>query len=77
MMHYMLLDEPRTMRLVGEPRSSGHKIIAYEIEHGFHIDKTIDFPHKRAALVLCSRENFFRLSPFHFGDEPTTALGGP
>ena len=69
-MHYMFLDDVRTRNVIGEPRASGKKIIQYECDHGFHIDKTIDFPHKRAALVICSRENYFRLSPFHWGDEP-------
>lgn len=42
----------------------------YDEMHGYHVEKTIDLPHKRAALVKCSREKFFQLMPFDKTTEP-------
>jgi hypothetical protein len=62
----MFLDEPRTNFVVGEPKATGAKVLAYDQANGFYIDKFIDLPHKRAALVKCGRERFFQLVPFHY-----------
>lgn len=58
-MHYMFLDDVRTDRIVGEPKWSNTRVHELDIEHGFHIEKWIDLPHKRSALMSCSREKFF------------------
>ncbi|EEP78783.1 PvdZ protein [Uncinocarpus reesii 1704] len=64
--HYMFLDEPRTNLVVAEPRASGTKVLGYDQANGYYIDKWIDLPHKRAALVKCTRERFFQLCPFEY-----------
>ncbi|EFW13857.1 hypothetical protein D8B26_005962 [Coccidioides posadasii str. Silveira] len=64
--HYMFLDEPRTTLVVGEPRATGTKVLGYDQANGYYIDKWIDLPHKRAALIKCTRERFFQLCPFHY-----------
>lgn len=57
--HYMFLDEPRTQRIVGEPRSDHVKQIRNLEQCGYAKLKEFDFPHKRALLVLLLRERFF------------------
>jgi hypothetical protein len=63
-LHYMFVDDPRTERLVGEPRVDHVRHIAYMHRMGFHTLKEFDFPHKRAALTVIEREKFF--SDFRF-----------
>ena len=60
LMHYLFLDEPRTQRIVGEPRADHAQQIRNLHGSGFATIATIDFPHKRAALVSLSREHFVR-----------------
>jgi len=57
--HYLFLDEPRTQRVVAEPRADNEKMIGYMQGQGFYREKEFDFPHKRAALVVLGRERFF------------------
>ncbi|MDF3937101.1 GNAT family N-acetyltransferase [Pseudomonas citronellolis] len=59
LVHYLLLDEPRTQRVVAEPRADNAKMIGHMQRQGFWREKEFDFPHKRAALMVQSRENFF------------------
>ncbi|MDP4021016.1 GNAT family N-acetyltransferase [Methylobacterium sp. NEAU 140] len=60
LMHYLFLDDPRTARIVGEPRSDHAQQIRNLHGSGFGTVATIDFPHKRATLVSLTREHFFR-----------------
>jgi hypothetical protein len=69
LMHYMFLDEPRTWNLVGEPAQTSSTVLAYDFVHGFHVEKLIDLPHKRSALMMVNREKFFALSPFVWDGE--------
>jgi RimJ/RimL family protein N-acetyltransferase len=57
--HYLFLDDPRTQRIVCEPRHDNHRQIANFDRNGFAKVKHFDFPHKRALLVMLSRERFF------------------
>lgn len=61
--HYLFLDEPRTLRVVGEPRASHQKMLSYCAHAAYDKVKEFDFPHKHAALVCCERERFFREVP--------------
>ncbi|KAL5116372.1 hypothetical protein ACEQ8H_005720 [Pleosporales sp. CAS-2024a] len=69
LMHYMFLDEPRTWNLVGEPAATSSTVLAYDFAHGFHVEKLLDLPHKRSALMMVNREKFFTLSPFTWDGE--------
>lgn len=62
----MFLDDPRTNLAVGEPRATGVKVLAYDQANGYHINKLIDLPRKRAALIMCPREKFFQDPPFEY-----------
>ncbi|MBO1014336.1 acetyltransferase [Achromobacter sp. SD115] len=57
--HYMLLDDARTRRAVGEPRRDHLQQIRNLDRSGYAKVKEFDFPHKRALLVTLLRERFF------------------
>ncbi len=59
--HYTFLNDERTELLAGEPRSDNKRIIRY-IDHFecWRKEKEFDFPHKRAALLLCDRDTYFQ-----------------
>ena len=57
--HYLFLDDPRTQRVVAEPRADNAKMIGYMQGQRYHCEKEFDFPHKRAALMVLGRERFF------------------
>lgn len=59
LMHYMFLDDPRTQRIAGEPRSDHAQQIRNLERSGFASIKEFDFPHKRAMLVMLLRERYF------------------
>lgn len=63
LVHYLLLDDPRTQCIVAEPRADNARMISYLQSHGFWKEKVFDFPHKRAALMVQSREMFFEQCP--------------
>ncbi len=59
LVHYLLLDDPRTQRIVAEPRADNARMIGHMQRLGFWREKEFNFPHKRAALMVQSRETFF------------------
>ncbi|WP_396957793.1 GNAT family N-acetyltransferase [Nitrosomonas sp.] len=63
--HYLFLDDPRTQRIVSEPRHDNSRLIHHAQRLGFNILKTFDFPHKRAQLLMLSREDFFLNNRLH------------
>jgi acetyl CoA:N6-hydroxylysine acetyl transferase len=48
---------------MGEPRATHRKMLSYCGDAAYETLKEFDFPHKRAALVCCERERFFREVP--------------
>ncbi|MBB5020377.1 hypothetical protein HNQ59_003696 [Chitinivorax tropicus] len=57
--HYIMLDDPRTRRAVGEPRRDHAQQIRNLDRSGYAKIKEFDFPHKRALLVSLLRERYF------------------
>lgn len=59
-LHFLFLDDPRTRKVMAEPRHDNQKVLKYaEASKGWKKLKEFDFPHKRAALLECRRELFF------------------
>jgi acetyl CoA:N6-hydroxylysine acetyl transferase len=58
--HYLWLDEPRTTRIVAEPRFDNQRLFRHLPVAGFSTVKEFDFPHKRSRLVMSQRDHFFR-----------------
>ncbi|WP_432467584.1 GNAT family N-acetyltransferase [Agarivorans sp. Z349TD_8] len=56
---YCFLDDPRTQRVMGEPRADNHRVVKITERLGLEKQFEFDFPHKRAALLQCERERFF------------------
>ena len=49
---------------MGEPRADNKALLKHLATiPAFHNLKEFDFPHKRAALLECTRERFFELIP--------------
>ncbi|MCK9802340.1 acetyltransferase [Pseudomonas sp. MAFF 302030] len=59
LMHYMFLDDPRTQRILGEPRIDHNRQIDFLKSQGFGHLKDIQLAHKKAALLRLEREAFF------------------
>jgi len=57
--HYLFLADPRTRRIVGEPRADHRQQLRNLDRSGYAKVKEFDFPHKRAMLVTLLRERFF------------------
>ncbi len=59
--HFLFIEDLRTRRLMAEPRSDNTKVLKY-IETFVAWKKLFefDFPHKRSAMLECTREDFFR-----------------
>ncbi|KAJ6042401.1 uncharacterized protein N7446_013467 [Penicillium canescens] len=62
LMHYIFLDEPRTDFVT--VLQSGP--LTYDHATGMNLDRLVDLPHKRSALILGSREKFFHVAPVRF-----------
>ncbi|MFA0412164.1 GNAT family N-acetyltransferase, partial [Vibrio splendidus] len=51
--------DPRTEKIVSEPRADNDKMIGYLQKYGFAKVKEFEFPHKRAALMCQLKDSFF------------------
>lgn len=57
---FIFQDDPRTQRIVGEPRADNKGLLKYLKHTSFIKVKEFDFPHKRAALLECCRQQFYQ-----------------
>lgn len=58
--HFLFMEDLRTRKLMAEPRSDNTNVLKY-IETFVAWKKLFefDFPHKRSAMLRCTREDFF------------------
>ena len=58
--HFLYLEDRRTRKIMAEPRSDNQKVLRYlETFVAWKKLYEFDFPHKRSALLECTRERFF------------------
>ncbi|WP_428771585.1 GNAT family N-acetyltransferase [Vibrio sp.] len=57
--HYLFIDELRTQRIVLEPRADNERLFTRILPVGYHKCFEFNFPHKRSALLMLSRDRFF------------------
>lgn len=57
--HFIYLSDPRTEKIVSEPRADNDKMIGYLQKYGFAKIREFEFPHKRAALMCQLKDSFF------------------
>ena len=57
-----LFKRPGVLRIVGEPDVRNHQFLSLLAFLGFRRAGEIDLPDKRAAFMVCEREDFERLS---------------
>lgn len=60
LVHYAFLDEPRTDRLVCEPRIDNRRMIDYLLRFGFTAVGPIELPNKQALLLSLTRDAFLQ-----------------
>ncbi|TEW51785.1 GNAT family N-acetyltransferase [Psychromonas algicola] len=58
-MHAIFVDEQATLNIMGEPRADNLHVARITKNIGMKKLKEFDFPHKRSALMCCSRASFF------------------
>jgi siderophore synthetase component len=59
MAHFSFLPDARTQRLVGEPRVDQARVRSWATSTAWREWGEIQFPHKRAVLMVLTRERFF------------------
>lgn len=57
-----LFGRPGVERIVGEPDLRNHNLLSLLAFLGFHKEAELDLPDKRAALMICDRATFDRLT---------------
>jgi len=60
MVHYVFISEPRTRRMMLEPKTENKAVRAISTFAEFHQEIEFEFPYKRSALLVNPRERFFR-----------------
>lgn len=58
--HYCFLSDPRTVRLVGEPKRSNPAILKTSVDAGMHFETFFYFPYKYSAMTMNLRERLFK-----------------
>ncbi|KAI4113506.1 MAG: hypothetical protein LQ345_005527 [Seirophora villosa] len=58
LVHFCWLADPRTERVMLEPRVDNLKFVQYMVDVGFYKEREIAFPHKQAALMKIRREGW-------------------
>lgn len=62
--HYLFLDEPRTMRVYGAPAYVDGMAVGFEGRFPFSVARRVESVLAEETLAVCGRELFFQLCPF-------------
>lgn len=62
--HYLFLDEPRTMRVFGAPAYVDGMAVGFEGRFPFSVARRVESVLAEETLAVCGRELFFQLCPF-------------
>lgn len=57
--HYLFIDDVRTQRIVLEPRADNERLFNRILPMGYEKRFEFNFPHKRSALLMLTRDKFF------------------
>ncbi|KAI0072067.1 hypothetical protein K474DRAFT_1668261 [Panus rudis PR-1116 ss-1] len=60
LLHYLLLADPRTERVIGEPKAANPRIVKLSLDVGMHLQTIFDFPYKRSVLTWHTRDRYFK-----------------
>ncbi|KAI8969434.1 acyl-CoA N-acyltransferase [Trametes punicea] len=58
--HFLFLSDPRTERVIGEPKAANAAVIKLSEDVGMNVNTKFDFPYKRSVMTWLPRERFFK-----------------
>ncbi|KAI0372060.1 hypothetical protein BV20DRAFT_964771 [Pilatotrama ljubarskyi] len=70
--HFLFLSDPRTERVIGEPKAANAAIIKLSEAVTMNVQTIFDFPYKRSVLTWLPRERFFKYDILSFAEDNDT-----
>ncbi|KAI0827023.1 acyl-CoA N-acyltransferase [Trametes gibbosa] len=70
--HFLFLSDPRTQRVIGEPKASNDAVIKLSVAVEMNVNTIFDFPYKRSVMTWLPRERFFKYNHLAFAEDRDT-----
>ncbi|RPD65641.1 hypothetical protein L226DRAFT_530817 [Lentinus tigrinus ALCF2SS1-7] len=67
--HILFLSDPRTMRVIGEPKAKNQAVIDLSVAVHMNVNTIFDFPYKRSVMTWLPRERWFKYDVLACPDE--------